>query len=46
MKNFSQFKDNRGLLTIFEGENVPFLYKRIFFIDSVPLNTERGYHAH
>lgn len=39
--------DDRGMLTFAEGNNhVPFLIKRIFWIQDVPVGKYRGAHSH
>lgn len=36
----------RGLLSVVEGDVIPFLIKRIFYMHRVPPGVERGGHAH
>ena len=38
--------DDRGKLSVLEGQTFPFEVKRIFYIHGVPAGTERGGHAH
>ena len=41
------YKDARGTLQVIDLEDdLPFAPKRVFFISSVPQNSERGKHAH
>jgi dTDP-4-dehydrorhamnose 3,5-epimerase-like enzyme len=44
--NFPNFEDERGNLLPIEFENLNFIPKRVFFINNVPKNCERGGHAH
>lgn len=39
--------DERGYLSFFESnKSIPFDIKRIYYVYGVPLNYERGFHAH
>ena len=41
------FSDFRGKLAFFEGNNqIPFEIRRIYYIYDVPINLDRGNHAH
>jgi len=40
------FQDDRGSLLPIEFDNLPFIPKRAFVVNNVPLNTSRGNHAH
>jgi hypothetical protein len=40
------YEDERGSLIPVEFENLPFLPKRIFTVNNVPINFERGNHSH
>lgn len=45
--NLHARRDRRGALIALEyGDNLPFELKRAFYIYDVPLDTERGGHAH
>jgi hypothetical protein len=42
-----QIKDSRGDLTFLEGnKHVPFEIKRLYYLYNVPVDAERGGHAH
>ncbi|MEW9617724.1 FdtA/QdtA family cupin domain-containing protein [Shinella sp. S4-D37] len=42
-----QIHDPRGDLTFIEGErNIPFLIRRVYYLYNVPVDAERGGHAH
>lgn len=43
--NLTSFEDNGSLIPI-EFKDLPFNPKRAFYIKNVPINTERGNHAH
>lgn len=44
--NIPTFSDDRGILSVLEEETViPFKPKRLFYIQKVPRNEERGNHA-
>lgn len=44
---FRQFLDGRGRLSVGEiASELPFLPKRVFIVDHVPIDTQRGGHAH
>lgn len=40
------FEDSRGYLLPIEFNNLPFTPRRIFVVNNVPLNTNRGNHSH
>ena len=45
--NLPYIHDSRGDLTFVEGENhIPFEIKRVYFLYNVPVNSQRGGHAH
>jgi hypothetical protein len=52
MSNFSlvkikNYNDDRGNILIFEnGNNLNFDVKRVYLLKDIPLNKERGHHAH
>jgi len=41
-----QFRDERGVLNVAEHNDLPFVPQRTFWITSVPLEAQRGGHAH
>lgn len=38
--------DSRGNLSVIEGDTIPFVSKRIYYLYDVPSGSERGGHAH
>ena len=45
--NLPYIHDSRGDLTFVEGGNhIPFEIKRVYFLYNVPVNSQRGGHAH
>ena len=45
--NLPQIKDPRGDLTFVEGDNhIPFEIARVYYLYNVPVDAERGGHAH
>jgi dTDP-4-dehydrorhamnose 3,5-epimerase-like enzyme len=38
--------DRRGNLSIIEGETIPFVFKRVYYLYDVPSGSKRGGHAH
>ena len=46
MDNLPQFRDERGVLNVAEHNDLPFVPQRTFWITSVPLEAQRGGHAH
>ena len=44
---FQQISDVRGnLVALEEGKDIPFSFKRIYYIYGVPADIRRGFHAH
>jgi UDP-2-acetamido-3-amino-2,3-dideoxy-glucuronate N-acetyltransferase len=43
---FKSFEDDRGSLLPIEFEDLPFIPKRVFLINNVPVESIRGNHAH
>ncbi|MGB2128288.1 MAG: sugar 3,4-ketoisomerase [Flavicella sp.] len=41
-----QIKDNRGNLSVVEGDTIPFDIKRVYYLYDVPSDSHRGGHAH
>ncbi len=41
-----QIKDNRGNLSVVEGDTIPFEIKRVYYLYDVPSDSFRGGHAH
>ncbi len=39
-------QDERGILGVVHHKDLPFVIKRVFWLDKVPSNTSRGGHAH
>lgn len=47
IRSFSRrFKDERGIVTVIEKDDLPFEVKRIFYISNVPVGKTRAGHAH
>jgi hypothetical protein len=46
MKTLKVFEDFRGCLIPIEFNDLPFVPKRVFFINDVPVNCIRGNHSH
>jgi dTDP-4-dehydrorhamnose 3,5-epimerase-like enzyme len=46
IENINVFNDERGLLIPIEFHNLPFIPKRVFLVNNVPINEIRGNHAH
>jgi hypothetical protein len=45
--NLPQVRDPRGDLTFIEGQNhIPFEIRRVYYLYNVPVDAERGGHAH
>lgn len=43
----TNYNETKGCLTFLESENdLPFPFKRIYYVYGVPQNETRGYHAH
>lgn len=42
----SSFEDSRGSLLPIEFDSLPFIPKRVFIVNNVPLNDIRGEHSH
>lgn len=38
--------DSRGNLSVIEGDTIPFVSKRVYYLYDVPSGSERGGHAH
>ncbi|PAM95556.1 hypothetical protein B4N84_09835 [Flavobacterium sp. IR1] len=38
--------DRRGILSVIEGETIPFTSKRVYYLYDVPSGSKRGGHAH
>lgn len=38
--------DSRGNLAVVEGETLPFVFKRVYYLFDVPSSSRRGGHAH
>ena len=38
--------DSRGNLSVIEGDTIPFVFKRVYYLYDVPSGGERGGHAH
>jgi hypothetical protein len=38
--------DSRGNLSVIEGDTIPFVSKRVYYLYDVPSGGERGGHAH
>ena len=41
-----KIKDNRGNLSVVEGDTIPFEIKRVYYLYDVPSDSYRGGHAH
>jgi len=41
-----KIEDVRGNLSVIEGETIPFLSKRVYYLYDVPSGSKRGGHAH
>jgi hypothetical protein len=46
MIDLPKITDARGSLTFIEGGHIPFEIRRVFYMYDVPVNAERGGHAH
>jgi dTDP-4-dehydrorhamnose 3,5-epimerase-like enzyme len=44
--NVKSFDDKRGSLIPIEFDNLPFIPKRVFVVNNVPINEIRGNHSH
>lgn len=38
--------DSRGVLTVVDGDVIPFRIARVFYVHTIPAGAERGGHAH
>ena len=38
--------DNRGNLSVIEGNTIPFEFKRVYYLYDIPSGAERGGHSH
>jgi dTDP-4-dehydrorhamnose 3,5-epimerase-like enzyme len=38
--------DSRGNLSVIEGDTIPFVSKRVYYLYDIPSGSERGGHAH
>ncbi|SNR73226.1 FdtA/QdtA family cupin domain-containing protein [Flavobacterium sp. ov086] len=41
-----KIQDRRGNLSVIEGETIPFVSKRVYYLYDVPSGSKRGGHAH
>lgn len=41
-----KIKDSRGNLSVIEGDAIPFVIKRVYYLYDVPSGSKRGGHAH
>jgi UDP-2-acetamido-3-amino-2,3-dideoxy-glucuronate N-acetyltransferase len=46
IKQLNSFEDYRGSLLPIEFDELPFIPKRVFIVNNVPLNEIRGEHSH
>jgi dTDP-4-dehydrorhamnose 3,5-epimerase-like enzyme len=41
-----KIQDRRGNLSVLEGDTIPFVFKRVYYLYDVPSRSKRGGHAH
>jgi dTDP-4-dehydrorhamnose 3,5-epimerase-like enzyme len=41
-----KIQDRRGNLSVLEGDTIPFVFKRVYYLYDVPSGSKRGGHAH
>lgn len=46
LSEIPKIQDNRGNLSVIEGNTIPFEIKRVYYLYDVPSGSERGGHAH
>ena len=46
INQLNSFEDSRGSLLPIEFDSLPFIPKRVFIVNNVPLNDIRGEHSH